>query len=1076
MRHIITMSTRLDRLFTLLASSTSSSARSLAAQQLGEIQQTHPGELHNLLTRLHPLLKAKRWETRIGASAAIAAILKELPQFDPDRVKKEQDEQTCDNGDDDDEEDFQFDFDINEIMGRGEETALGASQGSEFEMAEGSQATSSEEQKKRLNKELGLDVAAKLGVLDPDEEMVTADDLKANNENLSAREKNLKRRQKRKKEREQEASKKKKLEGNFYAVSDEQKDALGSSLWPLKIFCETLRKDLKSLAWEDRHGAATALREIVGLHGSSAGKAVGPSSSENRIANLKWLHQLATDILTVLARDRFGDFVSDQVVAPVRETTAMVLGNLFKLMPEKSKKAVINVLLDGLIDGSDWQCRHGGYLGLKYILAGSGDQLSLSMVVDTIYPKVFKGLKDVVDDVVSVAAGALVPVVKRFTKHIDVNALSELLWNCFTDLDDLTGSTQSTMKLLSEIVVIRVPDKCGQQMKDLIPRLFPFFHHSNSMVRQAVLQTMKALVSQKSLALEFLPHTVGPILSHLFQRSLVESEIENLKLIEATWSEVCDNCPLAPLLTTTCPLYASWFALISKHNFWPLPNELLINKNNNGGNENLQYLGGSVAQHTTDELERNNLATRSRCTGARMLGKLAGFISQPVPGFDYSKETSSPVELFVEKILLPNLTKSAFQTTSIALVIQAWCQHHPEQVRSITPDSLKTAIHEYLVKSASTTEFEETSQAWTQLQTDVSDLLATLKYHKIFILEGTETIPDRPTLAEMTTMMQYPLEATLKKSKLKPSRIDTLLSRQTDIKQRFERVDSDIQSLTIMTLGTVAGALVNLDFLPEKMNPVIKPLMESIKKETLAELQTISAQKLVLLLEMCMRRGLSSPAEKVTKNLIHFAFADHFTHLEAVVAKHSASIISSVVEDKQTNVHDESIQTRGSKVALREIVKHFKREATSKPPKFFDKIVVPFQQDHLWKILDPTTELMPYLYALSSVADCFDENLHHELLKTCDCLANVICHPEAGVRHLGAESLATLATFLTIPTLTSVMKSVVSRLLDSTNTNHRRGAIETMHCIVNRLDLDFVPYIVLFVVPVLGRMSDQVTR
>ena len=43
---------------------------------------------------------------------------------------------------------------------------------------------------------------------------------------------------------------------------------------------------------------------------------------------------------------RFGDFVSDQVVAPVRETTAMALGNLMKLMQPNQLKIVITALLE----------------------------------------------------------------------------------------------------------------------------------------------------------------------------------------------------------------------------------------------------------------------------------------------------------------------------------------------------------------------------------------------------------------------------------------------------------------------------------------------------------------------------------------------------------------------------------------------------------------------------------------------------------------------------------------------------------------------------------------------------------
>lgn len=41
-----------------------------------------------------------------------------------------------------------------------------------------------------------------------------------------------------------------------------------------------------------------------------------------------WLEDLAVRLVCVLALDRFGDFVSDQVVAPVRETCAQTLGEL----------------------------------------------------------------------------------------------------------------------------------------------------------------------------------------------------------------------------------------------------------------------------------------------------------------------------------------------------------------------------------------------------------------------------------------------------------------------------------------------------------------------------------------------------------------------------------------------------------------------------------------------------------------------------------------------------------------------------------------------------------------------------
>ena len=46
--------------------------------------------------------------------------------------------------------------------------------------------------------------------------------------------------------------------------------------------------------------------------------------------------------------------------------------------------------------------------------------LNHETIINVIYPKVFKGIKDVVDDVVSEAAFALIPVVKQFVHHIDL--------------------------------------------------------------------------------------------------------------------------------------------------------------------------------------------------------------------------------------------------------------------------------------------------------------------------------------------------------------------------------------------------------------------------------------------------------------------------------------------------------------------------------------------------------------------------------------------------------------------------------------------------------------------------------
>ncbi|KAH7943366.1 hypothetical protein HPB52_007279 [Rhipicephalus sanguineus] len=48
--------------------------------------------------------------------------------------------------------------------------------------------------------------------------------------------------------------------------------AHSSDEWPLEAFVVALCQDLFSAAWEVRHGAATALREVIRLHGRGGGR------------------------------------------------------------------------------------------------------------------------------------------------------------------------------------------------------------------------------------------------------------------------------------------------------------------------------------------------------------------------------------------------------------------------------------------------------------------------------------------------------------------------------------------------------------------------------------------------------------------------------------------------------------------------------------------------------------------------------------------------------------------------------------------------------------------------------------
>ena len=95
--------------------------------------------------------------------------------------------------------------------------------------------------------------------------------------------------------------------------------------------CEVLKTALLDMRWEARHGAAIGLRQIISSHAESVGRrSVDAAVADHE--NRRWLEDMCCRLVCVLAMDRFGDFVGDAVVAPVRETAAMAMAAASRLI------------------------------------------------------------------------------------------------------------------------------------------------------------------------------------------------------------------------------------------------------------------------------------------------------------------------------------------------------------------------------------------------------------------------------------------------------------------------------------------------------------------------------------------------------------------------------------------------------------------------------------------------------------------------------------------------------------------------------------------------------------------------
>lgn len=277
---------RLDRLFLLLDTASSSVTRKAAAQQLGEVQRLHPHELPLLLRKIFVHLQSPAWDTRIAASQAIHAVISYVPQWLPlPLTVKTEDDVSLPSGK---LNQLKFStFSIGTVLAN--RHFLTASEGKEFDDDDFLLADPKERlarQRKALNDNLGLELAAKLGI--DTGEIVTAEDLTGQQEHaanvvnapsetslddeaerlkkqLSSREANRAKRKARQGGKQKSldgspsdrasSSKKIKKEKEVEIVIDSIPDPAGTwpdsaQSWPFESFCDLLVTKLLSPSWE----------------------------------------------------------------------------------------------------------------------------------------------------------------------------------------------------------------------------------------------------------------------------------------------------------------------------------------------------------------------------------------------------------------------------------------------------------------------------------------------------------------------------------------------------------------------------------------------------------------------------------------------------------------------------------------------------------------------------------------------------------------------------------------------------------------------------------------------------------
>ncbi|RIB21561.1 hypothetical protein C2G38_2134285 [Gigaspora rosea] len=1208
----------------LLDTGSTPAVRATAAQQLGEIQKQHPGELHNLLSRVVIHLSNKEWDTRIAAGQAIEAIAKNVPQWDPPEIVKIENEISIKNESSDNKYSFE-NFDISSVLQNGKTLLGSAGKEYDLDLSDLDPAQRLALQHKNLRERLGLggefmdvdildDVdlsgttqtqntqvnkVESTSIQPPRSPILPPEDMAG----LSARERN---KLKRKAKNDAKIKGKEKLRvveigtrktsGDYTAPlsaplapttvkvepdgSSEQTQTEGyfnftpqpcsskivveakkegssnvtddqSNEWPFENVCESLCVALFNPCWEVRHGACIGLREILKVHGHGAGRRVGLTKTENEFRHNKWLEDVAIRLLCVFALDRFGDFVSDQVVAPVRETCSQTMGALLRYMSSQGVESVHKVLLQMIyqtdVQGdkpSIWEVRHAGMLGLKYAVAVRKDLVNA--ILDGTVGAVILGLKDNDDDVRAVAASILIPIAEHFVT-LSAHKIPEIvsvLWDCLKDLkDDLTASTASVMDFLArlfsfpkvlEYMRTAATSDPSHSLTTLIPRLYPFFRHTITSVRSAVLNTLLTFLGMADVE-EWVDNRTFRL---VFQNMIVEEKNDVLVLSLKVWSALISHVSKSgqenKIISFTAQYIRTWFMIVMTPLDGPIPMETspttaspTNSRRRSQGRIQTNNDDDVVAGHNIDTgmlqqdfaLVSVDTVLRGRVTASKGLGMLM------------SHWPNEFLEASFEEIIISCLSSFWASNKQLAAVItEEWARSTVEKegydihtsLLSVSPLALKLSNHMISILESDPPKFySELIPILRRIRGECQALLNTfvsvgkidsavipalpshvigevIQSDALFPLFSIETAVEL-SATTFNNLLALVTGAGGKSTQTRTDERQALNDRQHRVVSSIGYYESTKQKNDVVVFAAIAGAVVSLRALPSKLNPVVRSVMNSIKTEENLGLQQRSAATLASLVELCASEDGSTrvnPNDKIVKNLCTFLCSDPTTTPELQANRAKEGILSlqkakepdkgSSNSDSQND--DEELKSqklirRGAETALRQFSIQFGPRLFDIVPRLWacvhSSLSTAFVHDDKEKVtsvfksnINLGQDVIDSLQILQTLVPVFHQSLQSKITELLPCLVKAIQCQYSVIRYMAARCFAAIANVITAQSMQIIIDQTIPLLGDSQNVIRRQGAAELIYHVVQTMDAKILPYVIFLIVPILGRMSD----
>lgn len=772
-----------------------------------------------------------------------------------------------------------------------------------------------------------------------------------------------------------------------------QPDEEHSHDWPFDVMCDFLSLDLFDPNWEIRHGAAIGLREVLRVHGRGAGRRYGKSRTANDLANRRWLDDLACRLLCVLMLDRFGDYVSDTVVAPIRESIGQTLGALLTQLPDDTAISVYN-FLQQMINQNDtgmkpiWEVCHGGMIGLRYLVAVRKDLLlQHGDLIDGVVSAVIRGLAHPDDDVKSVSAATLVPIAGELTT-LRPNSLRQLIsvvWDCLLDMqDDLSASTGAVMDLLATLCAHDVildamranaAEDPEQSFEMLVPRLYPFLRHTITSVRMAVL---KALITFLNLSnVNSMEWVGGRVTRLIFQNMLLERNEGVLWMSFEVWQALVAFMErigfstftsslephISPMVSAAIqpigqarspipmdasllikPSGAPMAAMSAKHNHTPESDQQPKKRRKlekSDSNQRLSHNTDGHMLHGEVVLVGFEVMLRTRIVCSRALGLLMG------------KQTEAAIASYWTSLIpVINSTHSTSRSFA-AMILEELAKNQP--TKQANTQALVTQLQQVLDEDGNNWYADIVSSlqaARGQCQSLISafqnnahvprDRLPSIAV----VCQGDNGAgPKAFSLADAERIVTTDFDRLLKglTPAQRVSGTQYLNDARANAKTAVDEARKIKESRDIAIKATIASVLVRLGEIPKKPGQLIKCIMDSIKLEEYEELQSRSASAVAGLIDFYTKSPKRGPIDKLVSNLVKFTCVDTSETPEFGPNGTFEDIVLSLRKEEDRKDHPDAarfeqeakearIMRRGAKCAMDELAQMYQAELLDKLP------------------------------------------------------------------------------------------------------------------------------------------------